>query len=216
MSTAVMSRRSALRAAASVLLLWRLTACSSTVSTAGGYARLIADGLIATWRFIVAQVPGLVISQETQAALTDAFRAIHIGAVELSTQLVASTVDVEEFVKGANVLIGVIVETSTIPLTFPGPTGDPISAILAAVVTLMPEVERSFISVPVASIERPQPGAAATPPMLPKPTSSTAVEAAEALLKRVAATGQTQTTRRSQNHPSRHITGAAVGVSFAA
>lgn len=201
MSTAVMSRRSALRGAAGILFLRVLTACAPTVSTAGGAARLIADGLIATWRFIVAQVPGLAISDETQAALTDAFRAMHIGAMELSTQLVVSPVDVEEFVKGANVLIGVIVETSAIPLTLPGPTGDPISAILAAVVTLMPEVERSFISVPVASIERPEAGAAAAPPMVPKAASSAAVEAAEALLKRVAATGQTETTRRSQNRP---------------
>ena len=205
MSTAVMSRRSALRAAASVLFLGVLTACAPTVTIAGGYARLIADGLIATWRFIVAQVPGLVISEETQAALTEAFRALHVGAMELSTQLVVSPVDVEEFVKGANVLIRVIVETSTIPLTLPGPTGDPISAILAAVVTLMPEVEGSFVSVQVASIERPEPGAAAAPPLRPKPASSAVLDAAAALLKRVAATGQTETSRRSQNSPGQPI-----------
>ena len=188
--SAVMSRRGALRAAAGFLFLRHLTACSSTVSTAGGYARVIADALIATWRFVVAQVPGLVISQGTQAALTDAFRAIYVGGVELSTQAVASPDDVEEFVKGVNVIIDVIVGTSAIPLTLPGPTGDPVSAILAAVVTLMPEVESSFkLSIPVASIERPQPGAAAAPPMVPKPASSTAEEqAAEALLTRVAAT----------------------------
>jgi hypothetical protein len=188
MSTAVMSRRSALRAAAGLLFLWRLTACG-TVSTAGASARLIADALIATWWFIVAQVPGLVISEPTQAALTDAFRAIHFGGVELSTQMVADPANVEEFVKGVNVLIGVIVETSAIPMTFPGPTGDPISAILAAVVTLMPEVESSFhLSIAVASIERPQPGAAAAPPMLPRTASPTVLKAAEALLTRVAAT----------------------------
>ena len=189
MSMAVISRRSALRAAAGLLVLGHLTACSSNVSTAGTYARLIADALIATWWFVVAQVPGLVISDETQAALTDAFRAIYMGGVELSTQMVADPANVEEFVKGVNVLIGVIVETSAIPLTFPGPTGEPISAILAAVVTLMPEVESSFhLSIHVASIERPRPGAAAAPPMLPRTASSTALKAAEALLTRVAAT----------------------------
>lgn len=189
MSTAVVSRRSVLRAAAGVLFLWRLTACTSTVSTAGAHARLIADGLIATWRFVVAHVPGLEISEDMQAALTEAFRALHMGAMELSTQMVASPEDVKDFVKGANAMIGVIVRTSAIPLTLPGPAGEPISAILAAVVTLMPEVESSFkLAIPVASIERPQPGAAAMPPMLPKPASSAAVEAAEALLKRVAAT----------------------------
>jgi hypothetical protein len=183
-----MSRRSALRAAASVLFLWRLTACSGSVSTAGAYARLIADALIATWWFVVAQVPGLQISEGTQAALTDAFRAIYLGGVELDTQAAASPDHVEEFVKGVNVLIDVIVGTSAIPLTLPGPTGDPIAAILAAVVTLMPEVESSFkLSIPVASIERAQPGAAAAPPMLPRPASSPAVEAARTLLKRVAA-----------------------------
>jgi hypothetical protein len=189
MSTAVMSRRSALRTAVSLLFLHHLTACSSTISTAGASARLIADALIATWWFIVAQVPGLVISEPTQAALTDAFRAINFGGVELSTQMAADPVAVEEFVKGVNVLIGVIVETSAIPLTFSGPTGDPVSSILAAVVTLMPEVEGSFhLSIPVASIERPQPGAAAAPPTLPRTASPTAAKAAEALLTRVAAT----------------------------
>jgi hypothetical protein len=103
--------------------------------------------------------------------------------------MITSPDDVEEFVKGVNVLIGVIVKTSAIPLTLPGPTGDPISAILAAVVTLMPEVESSFkLSIPVASIERPQPGAAAAPPMLPRPATRAAMEAAESLLTRVAAT----------------------------
>lgn len=188
MSTAVISRRSALRATASLLFLPQLTGCS-TVSTAGAYAQLIADALIVTWRFIVAQVPGLVISPETQAVLTDAFRAIHIGGWELSTQALASPVNVESFVKGVNELIGVIVGIPAIPLTLPGPTGDPISAILTAIVTLMPEVESSFkLSIPVASVERPPPGAVAAPPMLPKPASPTAMEAAEALLARVAAT----------------------------
>ena len=193
MSTAIISRRSALRAAAGLLCLWRLTACGS-VSTAGGYAKLIADALVATWWFIVAEVPGLEISQGTQAALTDAFRAIYLGGVELSTQMVSSPENVEEFVKGVNVLIGVIVETPAIPLTLPGPSGDPISAVLAAVVTLMPEVEGSFkLAIPVASIERPQPGAAAAPPTLPRPASRPAMDAAEALLTRVAAKKPRQT-----------------------
>lgn len=188
MSTAVISRRSALRAAAGVLFLRHLTACSS-VSTAGGYARLVADGLIATWRFIVAHVPGLVISDETQAALTEAFRAINQGGVELSTSMMASPEHMKEFVKGVNILIGEIVGTPEIPLTLPGPTGDPISAILAAVVILMPEVEGSFnLGIPIVSIERPAPGAPAAPPMFPAPASSAAREAAAALLKRVAAT----------------------------
>lgn len=192
MSTAIMSRRNALRAAAGVLLLWRLTACTATVSTAGEYARLIADALIATWRFVVAHTPGLVISDETQAALTEAFRAVHLGGVELSTQLVASPEDVKALLKGVNVLIGAIVGNPAIPLTLPGPAGEPISAILAAAVTLMPEVEGSFnLSIPVASIERPPPGAPAAPPMLPKPASTPAREAAAALLTRVAATDHT-------------------------
>ena len=188
MITAV-SRRNALRVAAGSFLLRSVTACS-TVSTAGAYARLIADALIATWRFIVAQVPGLAISPGTQAVLADAFRAIHLGGWELSTQAVASPVDVESFIKGVNELITVIVGTPGIPLTLPGPTGDPISAILAAVVTLIPEVESSFkLSIPIVSIERPPPGAAVAPPVLPKAASPAAVEAAEALLTRVAATG---------------------------
>ena len=187
MNTAIL-RRNALRAAAGLFLVRGLAACS-TVSTAGEYSRLIADALIATWRFIVAQVPGLAISPGMQATVTDAFRAIHLGGWELSTQAVASPVDVETFIKGVNELIGVIVQTPAIPLNLPGPTGDPLSAILVAVVTLIPEVESSFkLSIPVVSIERP-PGGAAAPPMLPKAASPAATEAAEALLTRVAAAG---------------------------
>jgi hypothetical protein len=188
MSTAV-SRRNALQAAASLFLVRSLAACS-TVSTAGAYARLIADALIATWRFIVAQIPGLAISPGVQETVTAAFRAIHLGGWELSTQAVASPADVETFIKGVNELIGVIVQTPAIPLNLPGPTGDPISAILVAVVTLMPEVESSFkLSIPVVSIERPPPGSATASPMLPKAASPAATEAAEALLTRVAAIG---------------------------
>lgn len=185
MRTAIPSRRTVLRAAASLLLLPGLTGCS--LSTAGTNAQLIADALDATWRFIVAQVPGLAISPATQASLVSAFRAIHIGGWELTTQAAASPETVEDFIKGVNTVITVIVATSAIPLDLPGPTGEPVSTILAAVVSLMPEVENSFkLSIPVASLQRSPPGA---PPQAPsRPTALMSQDAAQALLTRVAAT----------------------------
>lgn len=186
MRTAIPCRRTVLSAAASVLLFPALTGCSS-LSTAGTNAKLIADALDATWRFIVAQVPGLAISAATQTSLVSAFRAIHIGGWELTTQAAASPETVEDFIKGVNTLITVIVTTPAIPLDLPGPTGEPISTILAAVVSLMPEVENSFrFSIPVASIQRSPPGA---PPQAPgRPTALMGQDAAQALLARVAAT----------------------------
>jgi hypothetical protein len=162
-----------------------LTACA--LSRAGTDAQLIADALDATWRFIVAKVPALPISPATQASLTNAFRAIHAGGWELTTQAAASPEAVVDFVKGVNEIIALIVRTPAIPLDLPGPAGDPIAAILAAVVTLMPEVESSFkLAIPIASIQR-SPGAAPipTPPRSAPPGDA---EAARDLLTRVAAT----------------------------
>jgi hypothetical protein len=165
------------------------------LSTAGTNAQLIADALDATWRFIVAQVSGLAISPATQASLVSAFRAIHIGGWELATQAAASPETVEDFIKGVNTVITVIVTTPAIPLDLPGPTGEPVSTILAAVVSLMPEVENSFkLSIPVASIQRSPAGA---PPQAPsRPTALMNQDAAQALLARVAAT-------RKQSPPPR-------------
>ena len=185
MKTADLSRRSALRAAAGLLFLPGLTACA--LSRAGTDAQLIADALDATWRFVVAQV--LAISPATQASLTNAFRAINAGGWELATQAAASPEAIVDFVKGVNEVITVIVANPAIPLELAGPAGAPIAAILAAVVTLMPEVESSFkLAIPIASIQR-SPGAApiAAPPRSAPPGDA---EAARDLLTRVAATKQ--------------------------
>jgi len=185
MRTVDPSRRAALRGAAALLLLPSLTACA--LSAAGKSAQLIADALDTTWRFIVAQVPALAISPATQESLTNAFRAINAGGWELTTQAAASPETVVDFVNGVNEVLTVIVATPAIPLDLPGPAGDPISAILAAVVTLMPEVESSFkLSIPVVSIERPTPGAPPKPAGKPPPLMS--MDAAQALLTRVSAT----------------------------
>lgn len=185
MGTADFTRRNALRAAAGLLLLPGLTGCA--LSRAGTDAQLIADALDATWRFIVAQVPALPISPATQASLTNAFRAIHAGGWELTTQAAASPEAVVDFVKGVNEIIALIVGTPAIPLDLPGPAGDPIAAILAAVVTLMPEVESSFkLTIPIASIQR-SPGAAPIPAP-PRSAPPGDAEAARDLLTRVAAT----------------------------
>jgi hypothetical protein len=185
MKAAVPSRRIVLQRAATLLLLPGVTACA--LSAAGTSAQLIADALDATWRFIVAQVPALSISPGTQASLTNAFRAIHAGAWEPTTQAAASPEAVVDYVKGVNEVLTVIVTTPAIPLDLPGPTGDPVSAILAAVVTLMPEVESSFkLSIPVVSIQRPVPGGPPQPAGKPAPLMS--MDAAQALLTRVAAT----------------------------
>jgi hypothetical protein len=186
MRTADPSRRTALQAAAGLLFIPSLTACQ--LSTAGAYALLIDDALDVTWRYIVAQIPGLPISPATQASLVNAFRAIHAGGWELTRDALASPATVVDFIKGVNEVVTVIVATPAIPLDLPGPTGDPIEAILAAVVTLMPEVESSFkLSIPIASIQRP---AGSVPPQAPSRTtpSPMAPEAAQALLARVAAT----------------------------
>jgi hypothetical protein len=189
MRTGVVSRRTALQVSAALLLLPNLTGCA--LSAAGTSAQLIADALDATWRFIVAQVLGLAISPATQASLTKAFAAIHRGGWELSTQAAASPEDIVDFVKGVNDVITAIVTTPAIPLDLPGPAGDPISAILAAVVTLMPEVESSFkLSIPIVSIERPAPGAPPQPPPAGKAPPPMSMDAAQALLTRVAATRQ--------------------------
>ena len=187
MKTADLSRRSALRAAAGLLLLPGLTAC--VLSRAGTDAQLIADALDATWRFVVAQVPALAISPATQASLTNAFRAINAGGWELTTQAAASPDAVVDFVKGVNEVITVIVANPAIPLEIAGPAGAPIAAILAAVVTLMPEVESSFkLAIPIASIQR-SPGAAPIPAP-PRSAPPVDAEAARDLLTRVAATKQ--------------------------
>lgn len=179
MRAAVLSRRAALRGTAALLLLPSLTGCP--LSAAGNDAQLIADALDATWRFIVAQVPALAISPAMQASVTNAFRAINAGAWELTTQAAASPEIVEDYVKGVNELIRVIVATAAIPPDLPGPAGEPISTILAAVVTLMPEVESSFkLSIPIASIERGAP-AGTKPRAMP-------IDAAHDVLMRVAAT----------------------------
>ena len=189
MRTGVVSRRTALRVGAALLLLPNLTGCP--LSAAGTSAQLIADALDVMWRFIVAQVPGLAILQATQASLTKAFAAIHRGGWEISTQAAASPEDVVDFVKGVNDVITAIVTTPAIPLDLPGPAGDPISAILAAVVTLMPEVESSFrISIPIVSIERRTPGAPPQPPPAGKASPPMSMDDAQALLIRVAATRQ--------------------------
>ena len=187
MKTADLSRRSALRGAAGLLFLPGLTACA--LSRAGTDAQLIADALDATWRFVVAQVPALAISPATQASLTNAFRAINAGGWELTTQAAASPDAVVDFVKGVNEVITVIVANPTIPLELAGPAGAPIAAILAAVVTLMPEVESSFkLAIPIASIQR-SPGAAPIPAP-PRSAPPGDAEAARDLLTRVAATRQ--------------------------
>jgi hypothetical protein len=187
MKTAGLSRRSALRAAAGLLFLPGLTACA--LSRAGTDAQLIADALDATWRSIVAQVPPLAISAATQASLTNAFRAINAGGWELSTQAAASPDAVVDFVKGVNEVITVIVANPAIPLELAGPAGAPIAAILAAVVTLMPEVESSFkLAIPIASIQR-APGAAPVPAP-PRSAPPGDAEAARDLLTRVAAAKQ--------------------------
>jgi hypothetical protein len=187
MKTADLSRRSALRAAAGLLFLPGLTACA--LSRAGTDAQLIADALDATWRFVVAQVPALAISPAAQASLTNAFRAINAGGWELTTQAAASPDAVVDFVKGVNEVITVIVANPTIPLELAGPAGAPIAAILAAVVTLMPEVESSFkLAIPIASIQR-SPGAAPIPAP-PRSAPPGDAEAARDLLTRVAATRQ--------------------------
>ena len=184
MKTADLSRRSALRAAAGLLFL---PGCA--LSRAGTDAQLIADALDATWRFVVAQVPVLAISPATQASLTNAFRAINAGGWELTTQAAASPDAVVDFVKGVNEVITVIVANPTIPLELAGPAGAPIAAILAAVVTLMPEVESSFkLAIPIASIQR-SPGAAPIPAP-PRSAPPGDAEAARDLLTRVAATKQ--------------------------
>jgi hypothetical protein len=193
MTAADPSRRNALQGAATLLLLPSLAGCA--LSAAGETAQLIADALDATWRFIVAQVPALSITPATQASLTNAFRAIHAGAWELTTQAAASPEAVVDYVKGVNEVLNVIVATPAIPLDLPGPSGDPISAILAAVVTLMPEVESSFkLAIPVAAIERPAPGAPSPRPPVGKVPPPMSADAAQALLARVAATRK-QTTR---------------------
>ena len=187
MKTADLSRRSALRAAAGLLFLPGLTACA--LSRAGTDAQLIADALDATWRFVVAQVPALAISPATQASLTNAFRAINAGGWELTTQAAASPDAVVDFVKGVNEVITVIVANPAIPLELAGPAGAPIAAILAAVVTLMPEVESSFkLAIPIASIQR-SPGAVPIPAP-PRSAPPGDAEAARDLLTRVAATKQ--------------------------
>jgi hypothetical protein len=187
MKTADLSRRSALRAAAGLLFLPGLTACA--LSRAGIDAQLIADALDATWRFIVAQVPALAISPAPQASLTNAFRAINAGAWELTTQAAASPDAVVGFVKGVNEVITVIVANPAIPPELAGPAGEPIAAILAAVVTLVPEVESSFkLAIPIASIQR-SPGAAPIPAP-PRSAPPGDAEAARDLLTRVAATRQ--------------------------
>jgi hypothetical protein len=187
MKTADLSRRSALRAAAGLLFLPGLTACA--LSRAGIDAQLIADALDATWRFIVAQVPALAISPAPQASLTNAFRAINAGAWELTTQAAASPDAVVGFVKGVNEVITVIVANPAIPLELAGPAGEPIAAILAAVVTLVPEVESSFkLAIPIASIQR-SPGAAPIPAP-PRSAPPGDAEAARDLLTRVAAIRQ--------------------------
>ncbi len=187
MKTADLSRRSALRGAAGLLFLPGLTACA--LSRAGTDAQLIADALDATWRFVVAQVPALAISPAAQASLTNAFRAINAGGWELTTQAAASPDAVVDFVKGVNEVITVIVANPTIPLELAGPAGAPIAAILAAVVTLMPEVESSFkLAIPIASIQR-SPGAAPIPAP-PRSAPPGDAEAARDLLTRVAATKQ--------------------------
>src|SRR5262249_55884425 len=179
------SRRAALSCATALLLLPSLTAC--TLSAAGNSAQLIADALDTTWRFIVAQVPALPITSATQTSLTNAFRAIHAGAWELTTRAAASPEAVVDYVKGVNEVLTVIVTTPAIPLDLPGPTGDPISAILVAVVTLMPEAKSPFkLSIPIASIQRPLLGTPPQPAGKPSPLMSS--EAAQALLTRVAAT----------------------------
>jgi hypothetical protein len=161
MTTADLTRRSALRVAAGLLFLPGLTACA--LSRAGTDAQLIADALDATWRFIVTQVPALAISPATQASLTNAFRAINAGGWELTTQAAASPDAVVDFVKGVNEVITVIVANPAIPLDLAGPAGEPIAAVFAAVVTLMPEVESSFkLAIPIASTQR-SPGAAPIP-----------------------------------------------------
>jgi hypothetical protein len=187
MKTADLSRRSALRGAAGLLFLPGLTACA--LSRAGTDAQLIADALDATWRFIVAQVSALAISPATQASLTNAFRAINAGGWELTTQAAASPDAVVDFVKGVNEVITVIVANAAIPLELAGPAGAPIAAILAAVVTLMPEVESSFkLAIPIASIQR---SAGAAPiPAPPRSAPPGDAEAARDLLTRVAATRQ--------------------------
>ena len=187
METADFTRRSALRAAAGLYLLPSLMACA--LSRAGTDAQLIADALDATWRFIVAQVTGLAISPATQASLTNAFRAINAGGWELTTQAAASPEAVVDFVKGVNEVITVIVSNPAIPLELAGPAGDPIEAILAAVVILMPEVESSFkLAIPIASIQRPSGPAPIPAPPRSAPPGDT--EAARDLLTRVAATRQ--------------------------
>src|SRR5437868_5660447 len=187
MKTADLSRRSALRAAAGLLCLPGLTACA--LSRAGTDAQLIADALDAPWRLVVAQVPALAISPATQASLTNAFRAINAGGWELTTQAAASPEAVVDFVKGVNGVITVIVSNPAIPLELAGPAGDPIGAILAAVVTLIPEVESSFkLAIPIASIQRSSGSAPKPAPPRSAPPGNT--EAARDLLTRVAATRQ--------------------------
>jgi len=186
------SRRAALQAVVALLFLPSLTGCA--LSAAGKSAQLIADALDVTWRFIVAQVPALSITAATQASMTGAFRAIHAGAWELTTQAAASPDAVVEYVKGVNEVLTVIVATPAIPLDLPGPTGDPLSTILAAVVTLMPEVESSFkLSIPVVSTQRSAPGAPPQPAGKPAPLMST--DAAQALLARIAASRKTPAPR---------------------
>ena len=89
------SRRAALQGAVALLLLPNLTRCA--LSAAGETAQLIDDALDTTWRFIVAQVPALSISPSTQTSLINAFRAIHAGAWELTTQAAAMRYNTNNF-----------------------------------------------------------------------------------------------------------------------
>ena len=183
MITTEISRRRAMSAVASLFLLPTLTACP--LSPAAGDAQIIADALNATWRLISTQLPNQTISLPAQSAVSNALAAIDAAAWELNTQPVTSATTVEDFVKGVNEVITAIVANAAIPLSLAGPTGDPVSDVLAAVAALTPNVESSFkLSIPLASTQR-RPAAAAVQQAPPPPMAS---DTAQEILTRVAAT----------------------------